>query len=112
MRRAALVLLGAFPVVPALPAGRAEHGLALLHELEADVHELSAQLERKTDSLVHTFFSPKRRPAQMFRGPPPCPEFLPSPQPGAVLRPTSHGHCHWVWRDEVVGDAVRDWAKS
>ncbi len=45
----------------------------------------------------------------MFRGPPPCPEFLPSPQPGAVLRPTSHGHCHWVWRDEVVGDAVRDW---
>ena len=48
MRCAALVLLGAFPVVPALPAGRAEHGLALLHELEADVHELDAQIGRST----------------------------------------------------------------
>ena len=47
MRRVALVLL-AFPVVTALPVGRTEHGLALLHEIEADVHELDAQIGRST----------------------------------------------------------------
>ena len=48
MRRAALLLLGAFPVLAALPAGRTEHGFALLHKLDADVHELDAQLGRST----------------------------------------------------------------
>ena len=61
MRRAALVLLGAFPVVPALPAGRAEHGLALLHELEADVHELDAQLGRSTGHHRHALGGLERR---------------------------------------------------
>ena len=61
MRRAALVLLGAFPVVPALPAGRAEHGLALLHELEADVHELDAQLGRSTGHRRHALGGLERR---------------------------------------------------
>lgn len=45
----------------------------------------------------------------MFKGPPPCPEFLSPPRPGAVLRPTIWGHCHWVWRGETIGDSVRDW---
>ena len=44
----------------------------------------------------------------MFRGPPPCSDALPAPQPDAVLRPTLWGHCHWVWRAETIGDAVRD----
>ena len=61
MRRAALKFLGAFPVVPALPAGRAEHGLALLHELEADVHELDAQLGRSTGHHRHALGGLERR---------------------------------------------------
>ena len=59
MNRVALVLLGAFPVVPALPAGRAEHGLALLHE--ADVHELDAQLGRSTGHHRHALGGLERR---------------------------------------------------
>lgn len=48
MRRASLVLLAAFPAVHAAPTGRTERGLALLDELEADVHALDAQLSRST----------------------------------------------------------------
>ena len=45
----------------------------------------------------------------MFRGPPPCPDNLLPPRPASILRPTTWGRCHWVWRDEAIGNAVRDW---
>ena len=44
-------LLLAAAAAPTAAAGA--DSLALLHELEADVHELSAQLERKTDKLFN-----------------------------------------------------------
>ena len=53
MRVVALVVLAAFPAALASPAVGTERGLALLHELEADVHALDAQIGRSTHDAKH-----------------------------------------------------------
>ena len=48
MPRASLVLLATLAAARGAPTSGTEHGLALLDELEADVHALDAQLGRST----------------------------------------------------------------
>ena len=53
MLRASLVLLATLAAARGAPTSGTEHGLALLDELEADVHALDAQLGRSTHDAKH-----------------------------------------------------------